>query len=122
MIDIGNEVYTLVVLKELNHLMSNESSALVLKFPATTATILPNCETIIVERYRYRVQSRFLRINETDTESSLDFWESTRPRPSLKPPKVRDFNETRPRQEVSQVPDKEIQLQSIELEWDICDE
>ena len=49
MIDIGNEVYTLVMLKELNHLKSNESSALVLKFLATTATILPNCETIIVE-------------------------------------------------------------------------
>ena len=82
MIDIGNEVYTLVMLKELNHLKSNESSALVLKIPATTATILPNCETIIVERDRYRVQSRFLRINETDTESSLGFWESMRPIPS----------------------------------------
>ena len=84
------------MLKKLNHLKSNESSALVLKIPATTATILPNCETIIVERDRYQVQSRFLRINETDTESSLGFWESTRPRPrpGLEPPQVRDFNET----------------------------
>ena len=47
-----------------------KSSALVLKIPATTATILPNCETIIVERDRYRVQSRFLRINETKSETS----------------------------------------------------
>ena len=68
-----DSVCTLVMLKELNHLKFNESSALVLKFPSTTATILPKCETIIVERDRYRVQSRFLRINETDTESSLGF-------------------------------------------------
>ena len=55
------------------------------------------------QRDRYRVQSRFLRINETDTESSLDFWESTRPRPrpGLEPPKVRDFNETETRSEIS---------------------
>ena len=87
------------MLKELNHLKSNESSALVLKIPATTATILLNCETIIVERDRHQVHSRFLRINETNTKPSLDFWELTRPRPGLEPPKVRDFNETRPRRD-----------------------
>ena len=36
-----------------------------------------------VERYRYRVWSRFLKLNDTDTESGLVFWNWTIPIPSL---------------------------------------
>ena len=85
------------------------------------------------ERYRDRVRSRFFWVNDTDTESGLVFLKLTIPRPSpvsiflieryryrvrsrflkltipeprlgLKPLKVRDFNETRPRREVSEYP------------------
>ena len=46
-------------------------------------------------------------MNDTDTESGLVFLKLTIPEPrlGLEPLKVRDFNETRPRREVSEYPD-----------------
>ena len=59
---------------------------------------------------QYRVWSRFLKLNDTDTESGLVFLSERyryrvrsyfltipKPRPGNEPLKVRDFNETRPR-------------------------
>ena len=45
-------------------------------------------------------------MNDTDTESGLVFLKLTIPEPrlGLEPLKVRDFNETRPRREVSEYP------------------
>jgi len=45
-------------------------------------------------------------VNDTDTESGLVFLKLTIPEPrlGLEPLKVRDFNETRPRREVSEYP------------------
>ena len=41
----------------------------------------------------------FFKVNDTETESGLVFFKLTipEPRPGIKPLKVRDFNETRPR-------------------------
>ena len=49
-------------------------------------------------------------MNDTDTESGLVFLKLTIPEPrlGLEPLKVRDFNETRPRREVSEYPDLHI--------------